>query len=126
MLLVAKNHGIKDVQDLALSLGYKSPEKLYRLDRVNEKTGKPNNPSFDLLVDLANKFENMDVRWLVTGKASNPSSTLLVAEPEEKYLEKLTSLHNENKELQIKNAALLEAFDRLGAGRNSSERYVGQ
>lgn len=62
MVRIAEINGIDGVQDLAKSLGYKSAEKLYRLNRSG------NNPSFEILVDLTNKFENMNVRWLITGE----------------------------------------------------------
>jgi phage repressor protein C with HTH and peptisase S24 domain len=49
--------------ELAGLLGYKNPEKIYRLFRSD--TAKP---SVDILEDIANKFEDLDLTWLLTGK----------------------------------------------------------
>jgi len=42
-------------------LGYNASQKINRL----RKTG--NNPSFDIIVDISNKFESIDLNWLLTG-----------------------------------------------------------
>ena len=58
-----EHYGYKSVNDFALNgLGWNSPEKLNRLRDSNKK------PSFDILTDVANKFENISVRWLLTGE----------------------------------------------------------
>ena len=59
---VAVIKGIKNVPDLAIALGYDSPEKLYRLKRKPEAK-----PSYDILEDLTNKFEDLNIRYLITG-----------------------------------------------------------
>jgi phage repressor protein C with HTH and peptisase S24 domain len=46
-------------------LQYDSAEKLYRLFR-----NKNANPSLEILVDITNKFENLNVDWLLTGNGS--------------------------------------------------------
>lgn len=56
------SRGISNVQKLSEFLEYKSPEKLYRLER--DQTAKP---SFAILLDIANKFENVNMNWLITG-----------------------------------------------------------
>ena len=63
---IANNQGYKNPSDLAAALNYESPEKLYRLKRNENAT-----PSFQILLDVANLFENEDIRWLVTGKKRN-------------------------------------------------------
>jgi phage repressor protein C with HTH and peptisase S24 domain len=63
MMQVANSHGITNVAMLAKKLGYKSPEKLYRLER--DENAKP---SIDIITDFSNKFENIDIRWLLTGE----------------------------------------------------------
>jgi len=62
MMVVAHDAGYKNINDLAKHLGYKSPEKLYRLER-SEKA----KPSADILVDFANKFKGANMNWVLTG-----------------------------------------------------------
>lgn len=44
-------------------LGYKNPEKLYRLFRVENAK-----PSVDILEDISNIFESLNMTWLLTGR----------------------------------------------------------
>lgn len=62
LMHVARNHGINNPNELAEALQYKSPEKLYRLSR-----DKNANPSFSILHDISNLFEDCDMRWMITG-----------------------------------------------------------
>lgn len=48
--------------ELAKELGYKSSEKISRLFR---KDGA--NPSVDIILDISNKFEDLNIEWLLTG-----------------------------------------------------------
>src|ERR1700744_4861102 len=50
-------------REFASRLGYTSSEKINRLFR---KDGAK--PGFDIIADIANKFVNLDVEWLVTGR----------------------------------------------------------
>jgi hypothetical protein len=68
---------IAGITELAKKMGYSSPEKLYRLNRIKPNSGDFNNPSFDILVDLANMFEDLNMRWLITGRGK----VLLKEEP---------------------------------------------
>lgn len=55
--------GFKNIPDLATYMGYDSAEKLYRLKR------KPDaNPSYDIVEDFTNKFEDLNIRWFISGK----------------------------------------------------------
>ena len=65
MMILAVKAGYKNANELSKHLGYKSPEKLYRLER--DETAKP---SVDILVDFANKFENSNMNWILTGMGS--------------------------------------------------------
>ena len=56
---------------LSQSLGYKQSEKIHRLFREENPTALP---SAEILGDISNKFENLDVRWLLTGKVSAGST----------------------------------------------------
>lgn len=55
--------GIKNVNIFATKyLGYDAPQKINRLKKSE------NNPSFEILTDIVNKFEEIDANWLLTGK----------------------------------------------------------
>lgn len=62
-LLIAEHYKLSGVQGLSNELGYKSSEKIYRLNR-SEKA----RPGFDILLDISNKFENLNMAWLISGK----------------------------------------------------------
>ena len=63
MMHIASKAGYKNISELAKALNYKSPEKLYRLER--NKNAKP---SIDIIADFANKFAKENIYWLITGK----------------------------------------------------------
>ena len=69
ILQIIDTYGIKNVNSFAKDyLGYHSSEKINRLKKKNT------NPSFEIIRDISNKFESLNVRWLVTGKGSVMSS----------------------------------------------------
>lgn len=62
---IIKYKGFRSVHDFAINgLGYSSSEKLNRLKREGTK------PSYDILEDIANKFDEINVNWLLTGRES--------------------------------------------------------
>lgn len=57
--------GYRSVHAFAINgLGYSSSEKLNRLKKEGAK------PSYDILEDIANKFDDINVDWLLTGRES--------------------------------------------------------
>lgn len=70
ILRISSFYGYSGIPDLAKALGYSSPEKLYRLKKENTK------PSVDILLDLSNKFEDLDLNWLITGQGRLSKKTL--------------------------------------------------
>lgn len=62
LLEFSASKGFKNLNDFSNYVGFKSPEKLYRLGR-NEK----NKPSYDILFQIANKFEDLNLNWLIKG-----------------------------------------------------------
>lgn len=54
-----------NASEFSQQLNYKSPEKISRLIRDNDKETKP---SYDIIKDIANSFENINIVWLITGK----------------------------------------------------------
>ena len=98
--------GVKSINIFAKEyLGYKSSEKINRLK------AKDKNPSYDIITDIANKFENINLRWLLTGDGEmlQNSSKKSIENPE-KCLEKLTNyidkLEKENEKLKKENEKL--------------------
>ncbi len=67
--------------DLSVVLGYNSPQKLYRLFNTENA-----NPSVQIVEDISNKFEDLNLNWLFTGKGKmlNPGSD--TTDFREKYL----------------------------------------
>ena len=54
--------GFKNISDFSYYVGFPAPEKLYRLG------GSPKNkPSFDMLVQISNTFEDLNLNWLIKG-----------------------------------------------------------
>ncbi|MBA3649695.1 MAG: S24/S26 family peptidase [Chitinophagales bacterium] len=80
-----RKKGYKNIHELSRALGYSHSEKLQRLIRDPK-----NNPSFEIISDLTNRFEDLNANWLLTGKGkpfeSFPTtSDQLVLEDSEKY-----------------------------------------
>lgn len=53
---------IKNINDLSKKLGYSSSAKLYRL-----KQDESIRPSFEIIEDFSKTFEDLNLRWLVSG-----------------------------------------------------------
>jgi len=117
----AQSQGINNINALSEALGYKKPEKLYRLKR------DPNTrPSFEVIAGITNLFEKLNLRWLITGMG-NPEletrtheSTHMVQEPTSIYSAQSQSQKSllKEKERLIKQqqetiSALQEAYGQL-------------
>jgi len=116
ILFIIKEKGIRNVAELADSLGYASPQKIYRLKQEDCK------PSYDIIHDFSNKFEDLNIRWFISGEGSpflspNYTSTL-VSEPPLEYnaLSEITALKNRIAELEIEKKSLLMALREIGSG----------
>lgn len=53
------------LMDLSIILGYKSPQKLYRLFNVEDAS-----PSCQIVEDISNKFYDLNLNWLFTGRGN--------------------------------------------------------
>jgi hypothetical protein len=63
ILQIIDFYEIKNVKTFACDyLGYSSMEKINRLQKEGTS------PSYDILVDISNKFEKIRLEWLLTGK----------------------------------------------------------
>lgn len=102
---LADSKDIKNVNNLSIYLDYKSPEKLYRLER------NPNaKPSFDILVDISNKFEFANMNWLITGNGEMETNDYsitkkhyVLGDDTGKY-EKTNEIENLKRDLKRKNS----------------------
>ncbi len=121
LLSYAQAKGIKNISALAEALGYEKPEKLYRLKRDENAR-----PSFEVIAGITNLFENLNLRWLITGIGERelsypiPEASGTVQEPESIYLtkaqeqkklikEKERVIHQQKETI----AALQEAYGQL-------------
>lgn len=76
ILQIIDYYNIKSVNDFAKNyLGYTSSEKINRLKDASK------NPSFEILQDISNKFEEINVEWLLMGKGemlrNSPKNTVI-------------------------------------------------
>lgn len=81
---IAECKGLNGITGLAEYLGYNSPQKLYRLKNNDAR------PSYDIIADFSNKFEDLNLRWFVLGIGEpflNVSSSIL-ADPITTYTRK--------------------------------------
>ena len=60
--MFSEHKGFKNLSDFSDYVGFKAPEKLYRLRRVPKSR-----PSFGMLLQIANAFDDLNLNWLVTG-----------------------------------------------------------
>ncbi|MBK6263521.1 S24 family peptidase [Marivirga sp. S37H4] len=84
LMVFSDSQGFKNINEFAEFLGYSSAEKLYRLKRSPSAK-----PSFDIIHDISNKFEILDLRWLITGNTYNspdsPPESRQMNEPTDTY-----------------------------------------
>lgn len=120
IIVIVEKKGFKNVAELAEKLGYASPQKIYRLKQ--EENSKP---SYDIIRDFSNKFEDLDLRWFVTGEGTpfTTEATSAVSEPRVAYgeSEEVKLLRDKIKELEIEKKSLLLALREIGAGQSVSD-----
>lgn len=114
-------YGIKNVNDFALNhLGYKSSEKINRL----KKEGT--NPSFEILSDISNKFEDVNVEWLLTGKgAMLKSKKENNTQPEKlKIVSESITQYEERKKKEIISIPIIEIYAAAGDGYMNTDSLI--
>jgi hypothetical protein len=92
-----KNIGIID---LSATLGYNSPQKLYRLFNTENAS-----PSCQIVEDIAHKFQELNLNWLFTGRGHMLITSPAESEYKEKYykcLEEKNELYSTIVDLQKK------------------------
>jgi len=122
ILIILEKKGLKNVSELAAKLGYASPQKIYRLKQ--EENSKP---SYDIILDLSNKFEDLNLRWFITGEGEpfgmGYATGHFVAEPTAPYgdPDEVKNLKSRIMELEIEKRSLLLALREVGAGKAPSD-----
>ncbi|MDY3351897.1 S24 family peptidase [Riemerella anatipestifer] len=72
IMQISDKEGYNSLNDFAKNgLGYKSSEKLNRLKDPKNK------PSIDIITDISNKFEDVDLNWLIRGKTKSKENLTL-------------------------------------------------
>jgi hypothetical protein len=86
-LKIFLDHKDIGIIDLSVLLGYNSPQKLYRLFNTENAS-----PSCQIVEDISNRFEELNLNWLFTGKGE----MLLVQESDykDRYLACLEEKEN--------------------------------
>lgn len=109
-----------NIQDFANQLGYDSQEKIGRLIRKNDDE-KKSYPSYNIIFDISNKFDFVDIDWLITGRGNMIRSTQKknlssqVQEPSPSYTanQDNSALIQEIKSLSIENYLLKEKIKEM-------------
>lgn len=109
-----------NIQEFANQLGYDSQEKIGRLIRKNEDE-KKSYPSYNIIFDISNKFDFIDIDWLITGRGNMIRSTQKknlssqVQEPSPTYTasQDNSALIQEIKSLSIENYILKERIKEM-------------
>lgn len=68
------------ITDLSIVLGYNSPQKLYRLFNTDNAS-----PSCQIIEDISNKFYDLNLNWLFSGRGNMLSENVEVSDFKEKY-----------------------------------------
>ncbi|WP_353780044.1 S24 family peptidase [Winogradskyella sp. 3972H.M.0a.05] len=77
---IAELKGYNSINDFAKNgLGYKSSEKLNRLKHSSKK------PSYEIIADISNKFEDINIRWFISGEGEITGNGNSVHEPNSSY-----------------------------------------
>ena len=79
--------------DLSIILGYNSPQKLYRLFNTENAS-----PSCQIIEDISNKFYELNLNWLFTGRGN----MIVSAENNTDFKEKYYNCLEEKEELYKK------------------------
>lgn len=77
------------ITELSVVLGYKSPQKLYRLFNTENAS-----PSCQIIEDIAEKFYDLDLNWLFTGRGQMIITSEQNIDYKEKYYNCLVEKEN--------------------------------
>ncbi len=95
LIQLIEDKGFKNLNDFALNgLKYDSSSKLSRLKDENKK------PSFEILEDIANKFEDLDLRWFLLGNGNMYQGVEIPTINTIEFSDKIRLLEEQNKLLK--------------------------
>ncbi len=96
ILQIIEYYNIKSVNSFAKDyLGYDSSEKIARLKDTSKR------PSVDILEDISNKFENIDLNWLINGTGlmlKNAEKRYFLGEEKSIFVEENRNKYKQNDE----------------------------
>lgn len=96
ILQIIEYYGIKNVNNFALNwLNYSSSEKINRLKKENT------NPSYEIIIDITNKFDKINPEWLLTGNGPMLKKDIHNNVSDEQNTKMLACQPNNNKYRQI-------------------------
>lgn len=75
------DHKQLGLMDLSIILGYKSPQKLYRLFNTANAS-----PSCQIIEDISNRFYDLNLNWLFTGRGTMVNAAQENVDYKERYL----------------------------------------
>lgn len=96
LLKITEFKGFNSLNDFAVNgLGYRSSEKLNRLKDPEKR------PSFDIVEDISNKFEDINIRWFVTGVGSMVNTNTTLEKSASIYKLKSDKINNGNQVIPL-------------------------
>lgn len=108
ILQIAENKGFKNITDFSKNgLEWLSSEKLNRLRKENNK------PSIDILLEISNKFDDINLHWLITGKGEMLNNKIIEHLIFEEPKETCTKTEKIELDLLLKNNLLLKEQNQL-------------
>lgn len=89
-------YNIKSINSFAVDyLNYDSSEKINRLKKASAK------PSFDILKDISNRFDNINMNWLISGQGNMLNDENNIVQYDNTYFYKrFEELIRENQDLK--------------------------
>ena len=79
-LKIYLDHKQLGLMDLSIILGYNSPQKLYRLFNVDNAS-----PSCQIIEDISNRFYDLNLNWLFSGRGNMLNTQQENIDYKEKY-----------------------------------------
>ena len=120
LMQVIENKEFKNLNDFALNgLKYDSSSKLNRLKDVNKK------PSVDILEDIANKFQDVNLHWLITGTGGmlfeQQNNLSIASEPMPIYNTKDELIEMQREVIVMQREKLAELERKIGKGKEAGK-----
>lgn len=107
---ISSEYGYKSINDFAVNgLGYSASEKINRLKDGNKK------PSIDIILDISNRFEDINTDWLIFGiEPKRKVKDMLPNETVTKTVTNLSKTKNEENVTELSIMPKVVTIDKLG------------